>query len=135
MNSNQRSGLYCVSLPNVSTGGAAEQVIIGLTPNTAYTLTGYFKSGAGNTVWLGAKDYGGVDTAQTTTAKSYTPLTVNFKTGAANTSARVYIYTNGAGGAYGDDLALRAANTVSPTITPTPTLRRPRRQHQGRLQR
>ena len=80
-NTNQRSGAYCISLPSISPGGAAQQVITGLTPNTAYTLTGYVKSGAGNTVWLGAKEYGGVDTAQTTTAKVYTLLTVNFKTG------------------------------------------------------
>ena len=113
---NQRSGVYCVSLPNSSPGGAAEQVITGLTPNTAYTLTGYVKSGAGNTVWLGAKEYGGADTAQTTTAKVYTLLTVNFKTGAANTSARIYIYTNAAGGAYGDDLVNPRAWNCNPEL-------------------
>ncbi|MFE5581323.1 ricin-type beta-trefoil lectin domain protein [Kitasatospora sp. NPDC056531] len=103
---NAHSGAYSVQLPPNS---GAEQTISGLTPNTAYVLSGWAKtSAAGQCVRLGVKDFGGTETSTCLSGTSYTRWVVRFTTGANSTSATVYQWNppgNTATG-WGDDLAL-----------------------------
>ncbi len=85
-----------------------EQTVTGLQPNTEYELRGFGKAAAsGQTIRIGVKSYGGTDTYQEVTATSWTENKIKFTTGAANTSATVYVYKPTTGGyAYADDVSL-----------------------------
>jgi hypothetical protein len=91
-----RTGTYCAQ---VNSGGMVQ--IATVQPNTTYTLSGYVKSGTGTITYLGVKNYGGNEISQGTTATTWTPASVQFTTGASNTTAEIYIWSQGQG--YGDD--------------------------------
>ncbi|ACU72073.1 Ricin B lectin [Catenulispora acidiphila DSM 44928] len=105
---NPRAGTYAGQL-NAATGDNAsiEQVVTGLTPNTAYTLTGWVRTD-GNTTYLGAKQYdtAGSVTDANTTATGWTQLTDQFTTDATGTSVDIYCYRDTAGTSACDDINL-----------------------------
>lgn len=106
--SNQRSGSYAVQIN--SRTASLEQVITGLSPNTAYIFSGWVKCAAGATVWVGVKDFGGSETYISADALTYTKYQITFTTGATNTSAKVYFFRHPTEGntdnAWGDDFEL-----------------------------
>jgi parallel beta-helix repeat protein len=105
---NPHSGTYAGQI-NAPTGGngSIEQVVTGLTPNTAYTLTGWVRTDGGATI-LGAKQYDTTTNSAdaTTTATGWTQLTDQFTTGATNTSVDIYCYRPTAGTSACDDITL-----------------------------
>ncbi|MBP3962605.1 fibronectin type III domain-containing protein [Paenibacillus lignilyticus] len=96
-----------------------QQVITGLSPNTTYTLSGWGSVGAsGTTVRLGINSYGGSDQYVTFDTTSQTRKSLNFTTGAANTSATIY-YLRPAGGsanAYGDAFGVTLVQPAADTL-------------------
>ncbi|WP_297859295.1 S8 family serine peptidase [Meiothermus sp.] len=77
----------------ISGTGSLEQTITGLAPNTTYTLTAWLKvDGSGESLLLGARNFGrsevGVPAVGST---DWVQRSVDFKTGANNTSAVVFI--------------------------------------------
>src|SRR5690606_4578472 len=76
-------------------GAAFEQVISGLTPNTTYTLSAYLKRGSSRSnVALGVKDFGRSQVARSASSTSYRKITITFKTGSSNTTAKIFFYSN-----------------------------------------
>jgi hypothetical protein len=83
------------------------QTVTGLTPNTTYTCTGWFKVAvAGQAVYLIAENFGSASVSKSANTTTYTQVTVTFTTGATNTSAEILVYESGANAAYCDDLSL-----------------------------
>ncbi|HZR42491.1 MAG TPA: glycosyl hydrolase family 18 protein [Ktedonobacteraceae bacterium] len=121
------SGSDALSMnPSNSTTGQCTQTI-SVQANTAYALSAYVD---GPYAYLGVN--GGSSTW--TSSTSYTQLTVNFTTGASQTSVTIYVHGWYAQGTvYVDDVALNgpggsstptptATATNTPTPTPTPTM-------------
>ena len=106
--------------------GRVEQVVNGLSPNTAYTLCGWFTlEVTSSTIQFGVKNYGGAQQTQTVTTSGsfvWVQLSLNFTTGAGNTSATVFFEQPTAGGNYGysDDWWLVTSPPPTPTRTNTP---------------
>ncbi|QHW30930.1 family 16 glycosylhydrolase [Paenibacillus rhizovicinus] len=123
------AGTYSVVSTNASTGtrsarvegaggnSAFNQTITGLSPNTAYLLSGWFKAASGN-VSIGVKNYGGTQIAYSTASTSYKQQTIAFTTGASNTSAQIFLWKGDAGYGYGDDFSLTLASSPVPTGIP-----------------
>lgn len=110
-----RSQFYGVKLSGGVDGVA--QTITGLQPNTNYVAGGWLRTPAGETAALGVKNYGGTDVSTTSTSSTWTFVKVNFKTGAANTSATIYFKkTSTTGEAYSDDAGLVLDPTVYQSI-------------------
>ncbi|MBV1856742.1 carbohydrate binding domain-containing protein [Catellatospora tritici] len=85
-------------------------------PNTAYTLSAWVR---GSYVYLGIT--GGAST-WTPSATAYTQLTVNFTTGASQTSAQVFLHGwYGQGTYYADDVSLDGPGGTNPGGPATPT--------------
>lgn len=106
-NGEQYSGSYCIKI--TKTDSAIEQKVTGLKPDTAYTLSAWVKASAPDDVaQLGVYSYGGTEVMAVTSSQSYTQLSINFKTGAGNTSAVIYLYKRLSGSGYilGDDFLL-----------------------------
>lgn len=83
-------------------------------PNTAYTLSGWVR---GSYVYLGVD--GGAST-WTTSPSAYAQLSVNFTTGASQTSATIYTHGWYAQGTYyADDISLDGPGGSSDTQAPT----------------
>ena len=109
---NPHSGTYAGVLTAPTGGNAAiEQVVGGLTPNTAYTLSGWVRTDGTSTI-LGAKQYEstGADSSNVTTATGWTRLFDTFTTGATNTSADIYCYRSTAGTSACDDITLTVSS-------------------------
>ena len=96
------------SAVRILVGGAAEQVITGLTPNTTYQLTGWAKSSDGSPVRIGVKEYGGNEKKRTLNSTDYVRISFEFTTGPGHTHARIYIFRPniGNGTGYGDNLSV-----------------------------
>ena len=92
--------------------------VTGLTPDTEYCFSGYIKSAVtGDKTYYGVKEYdaSGTDTMKVITdAGDYEQFRVYFRTGADNTTAKVYVGKSGSasGEAYCDDFELRPVNTT-----------------------
>src|SRR5689334_17992126 len=87
--SNAHTGTYSMQVGTAT--GSGEQVISGLSPNTAYVLTGWVKTSATSVTGnIGVKNFGGTETFQSSTSTTYTQRTINFTTGAGSTSATIY---------------------------------------------
>ena len=99
---NEYGGSYAFLIPASGSSAGAEQDVAGLTPGTAYRLTGWTTNGnAGLT--FGVKNHGGTQVASTVAASAWTRATVNFTTGAAATGARVFAFRgSSAADAYAD---------------------------------
>jgi hypothetical protein len=108
VNTDVQGGSFAAQLgPNQS---GMFQTITGLSPSTAYVLRGWVKN-VNNTdqVYVGVKNFdGAADWNQFTTNTTYTELTIEFTTGAANTSAEIYCWkeTDSADVAFCDTLSL-----------------------------
>src|SRR5687767_10628309 len=86
---NARTGTYSMRVGTAT--GSGEQVIGGLSPNTAYVLTGWVKTSSTSvTGQIGAKNFGGSEVFQTSTSTTYTQRTINFTTGPSGTSVTIY---------------------------------------------
>lgn len=81
------SGSYAIASIDAS---GANQTITGLSPNTTYLLTGWFKTSSKSPVNLGVKWHGGNELVVQTTSSTFTQLSIKFTTGAASTSATIY---------------------------------------------
>jgi beta-glucanase (GH16 family) len=104
--SNARSGHRSLSLG--AANSAVQQLILGLQTNTTYQLSCWAKAN-GNTVYLGATNFGGTAvSAPITTTSSYGKTNVTFTTGSTNTTALIYAYNSAYNGTaiYLDDFFL-----------------------------
>jgi beta-glucanase (GH16 family)/regulation of enolase protein 1 (concanavalin A-like superfamily) len=99
-------GEYAWKIPASGSSAGVEQDIAGLTPSTAYRLSGWTTNGnAGLT--FGVKNHGATQVTSTVSANSWTRATVNFTTGAADTTASVFAYRpSSAQTAYADSFFL-----------------------------
>jgi galactitol-specific phosphotransferase system IIB component len=89
---------------------------VAVQPNTTYTLSGWVR---GSYVYLGVD--GGPST-WTTSPSAYSQLTVSFTTGAAQTSARIYVHGWYAQGTYyADDISLDGPGGGGGSDTQAPT--------------
>jgi len=87
---------------------------VSVQPGTAYTLSGWVR---GNYVYLGVT---GGSSIWTSSATSYTQLSVSFTTGASQSSIQVFIHGWYAQGTYyADDLALDGPGGTGPPAAPT----------------
>ena len=123
------SGNYALKVAGL---GASNYTIVGLLPNTSYTLSAFAKIDGSDGVNFGVKEFDAVNTdrAEFTTNASFEQKTIVFSTDGTHTSAQVYLYSPSAGGVgYLDDLKL-VRNTVTEleefekqplTVYPNPT--------------
>jgi Zn-dependent metalloprotease len=87
--SDSHTGSYAVSLNGANS--SVEQTITGLCGSTTYTVSCWGKAKTQADVYLGVKDYGGVEqTVQFTDFKNFVKKSITFTTGAANTSATLF---------------------------------------------
>lgn len=112
--------------------GSVEQTISGLKPNTNYVLSVWAKlpgtnmSNIWHNAYLGIKNYGGVDVETQFFRPTYTLLSLQFKTGASNTSATIYFKNkNSAHIAYADNFEMFEAVDLSINATPPPVVNSP----------
>ncbi|MBM4040835.1 MAG: hypothetical protein FJ290_20225 [Planctomycetes bacterium] len=83
-----------------------EQEITTLQPNTRYVLAAWLKARDAAAIRLGVKGYGGRDISKAASGPKWQLVALDFTTGAANTSAVVYILKPGPGAAFADDIGL-----------------------------
>lgn len=86
----------------------AAQTVSGLAPNTTYRLSGYVWVNNGDTVTLGARNFGGAAVARGSTASAWTLLSMDFTTG-NSASAEIYLSRAPAGNwswGYADSMTL-----------------------------
>ncbi len=84
-------GDYAWKIPASGSSAGVEQAIAGLTPSTAYRLTGWTTNGGAGLVF-GVKNHGVAQVSSTVTASTWTQGTVNFTTGAAATTATIFAF-------------------------------------------
>ena len=107
VNNNARSGESALRFEGTRCG--VFQNINGLKPNTEYKVTAYMKSENNEAVLLKVRFYGGEDITRRYNKSEYGEVTVTFKTGPENTSARIALlkYVAGATGrSWFDDLSV-----------------------------
>jgi hypothetical protein len=90
-----------------------EQTVTGLEPNTRYVLAGWLKVGDAGEVRLGVRGYGGEELAKAANGKTWAHVTLEFTTGAKDTSAderrpcaAIFLMKTGSGTAFADDLGV-----------------------------
>jgi hypothetical protein len=91
----------------ISGTSAFEQVVTGLRPNTTYVLKAYVRKVSGSDPAIGAKDFGGQQVTVTSANLSYSLVQITFRTGASNTSAKIFFYSSN-GSALADSFSLSA---------------------------
>ena len=101
--------------PLTAAGASLTQRLMGLMPDTGYTLTAWGNAGSASpSLFLGVEDHGSATTGQTLTTNAYAQATVPFTTGAAHRSASVLARSNNAGSvAHVDDFLLRRDASVT----------------------
>lgn len=78
-------------IPASGSSAGVEQDVVGLTPSTAYRMSAWTTNGnAGLT--FGVKNHGASQVTSTVSSNSWSRATVNFTTGAANTTATIFAY-------------------------------------------
>jgi hypothetical protein len=99
------SGNYAVTVCQ----GSLEQIIT-VSPNTNYRLSAWAKiaTAGGSPAYLGIADYGFADTGEVIQGSDYKHYSLEFKTGATTTSARVFFWSgmDQKQVIYGDDFEL-----------------------------
>ena len=99
------TGTYALAVnATASSTGQAQQVVTGLSPNHAYTLSFWVK---GNYAYVGVSGTGTTDASTWTSSAGYSQLKVSFTTGASTTSVTVWVhgwYSQGT--VYADDCSL-----------------------------
>ncbi len=88
---NHYGGDYALKIPISAASAGAEQEIVGLAPSTAYRLSGWTTNG-GQGLSIGVKNHGGAQVSTNVVASAWTRGTVNFTTGAANTTATIFAF-------------------------------------------
>jgi vibriolysin len=87
--SDSHTGSYAVSLNGA--GSSVEQVVTNLCGSRTYTISCWGKAKSQAGVYLGVKDYGGVEqTVQFTNSKKFVQKFITFTTGTTNTSATIF---------------------------------------------
>lgn len=105
--------------------GRIEQIVNGLSPNTSYTLCGWYTlETPASTIQFGVKNHGGTQQTQTVTTSAsfvWVQLSLNFTTGPSSTSATIFFEQPTSGGNYGysDDWWLVAGGVSGATPTNT----------------
>lgn len=103
------TGDYAALLSGSASG--IEQTVSGLLPDTTYRLSGLGQSADGGVAVFGVKNYGGTftDAWGFEQGTGYVHKEIEFTTGSANTSAKIYLYKGSAAGeVHFDDLVLSA---------------------------
>ena len=101
-----RLGRCGVQLSGVDSDGV-EQVVEGLKPNTVYTLSAWACVKGADEVRVGIWDHGGDAVMQSVKTEDWQRVALDFKTGADNTSATVFLLKpSGTGTALGDDFGV-----------------------------
>lgn len=116
-------GEFAWRIPAGTSAAGVEQEVTGLTPSTAYRLTGWTTNG--NTgLAIGVKNHGGAQILTNVPASTWTRGTVNFTTGSANTTATLFAYrASSTATAYADAFLLSQPLTapwVAQDVTDTP---------------
>jgi len=112
----QRSGAYGVKLVDASR--SVTQTVSGLTANTTYTLKAWLKIGGR----IGVMSFGGTTVyGSTATSSTFSQFSVNFTTGASNTSAVIFAEGAGASNGIVDDFTLESAGGGGGSAPGTPT--------------
>ncbi|MHA6480987.1 discoidin domain-containing protein [Paenibacillus sp. strain BS8-2] len=111
-----RSGEQAAILTNAVSG--VEQTIT-VKPNTIYKLSGYAKGLNGGAAVFGIKNYGNPSKDAHVSGTAFSGKELAFTTGAANTTAVIYLYKqSGTGSVVFDDMLLYEYGTVSPPAPP-----------------
>jgi beta-glucanase (GH16 family)/regulation of enolase protein 1 (concanavalin A-like superfamily) len=99
-------GEFAWQIPASGSSAGVEQEVVGLTPSTAYRLSGWTTNGnAGLT--FGVKNHGASQVTSTRSSNTWTRATVNFTTGSASTTATVFAFrSSSAQTAYADSFFL-----------------------------
>ena len=87
--------------------------VTGLLPNTDYAFKVSAKKIGEGWACVGVKDYGGEDRQKIIENNEYNEFTINVKTGETNTSASIYLWSDGTGTFYADDFQL--IGKIAPT--------------------
>ena len=92
-----------------------QQELSGLSPNTTYTLSAWVKADLGETVAVGASNFGGTDVSKTYNNNLYGQVIMDFTTGTASTTATISISktTNTNGYAYVDLVGVVKKDTAT----------------------
>lgn len=107
--------------------GIVRQQLTGLRPNTDYSLTLRARTeGASLGLDVAVQDHngGGSQVATKVTSTTWTPVTLNFKTGPSSTSAQVVLvdWTGNDGASFADDVKLAPVGAVPATPVTYPVL-------------
>jgi beta-glucanase (GH16 family)/regulation of enolase protein 1 (concanavalin A-like superfamily) len=99
-------GEFAWQIPASGSSAGVEQEVVGLTPSTAYRLSGWTTNGnAGLT--FGVKNHGAAQVTSTRSSNTWSRATVNFTTGSSATSATVFAFrSSSAQTAYADSFFL-----------------------------
>jgi beta-glucanase (GH16 family)/regulation of enolase protein 1 (concanavalin A-like superfamily) len=99
-------GEFAWKIPASGSSAGIEQEVVGLTPSTAYRLSGWTTNGnVGLT--FGVKNHGASQVTTTRSASTWSRATVDFTTGSAATSATVFAFrSSSAQTAYADSFFL-----------------------------
>jgi beta-glucanase (GH16 family)/regulation of enolase protein 1 (concanavalin A-like superfamily) len=99
-------GEYAWKIPASISSAGVEQEVVGLTPGTPYRLSAWTTNGNAGLIF-GVKNHGASQVTSTVSSNSWTRATVNFTTGAANTSATIFAFrSNSTQTAYADSFFL-----------------------------
>jgi beta-glucanase (GH16 family) len=78
-------------IPASGSSAGVEQEIVGLSPGTLYRLSAWTTNGSAG-LTFGTKNHGASQVTSTVASNSWSHATVNFTTGAANTSASIFAF-------------------------------------------
>lgn len=120
---NNYGGEYAWKIPASTSSAGVEQNILGLSPNTAYRLTGWTTNG-NTSLSFGVKNHGGSQVLSNVSANTWTKGSVNFTTGSSSTSATIFAFrASSTQTAYADSFFLSqplAAPWASQDVTDIP---------------
>ncbi len=105
-------GEFAWKIPASSSSAGMEQEVVGLSPSTAYRLSGWTTNGNAG-LNFGVKNHGGSQVTSSTSSNNWARATVNFTTGSASTTATVFAFrSSSAQTAYADSFFLHQPLTA-----------------------